>query len=190
MTVKDAAPVDSKTAEAKGETAAEATSVTEEKGFPEGKPLAEMTGEQREAYWKYHARSWESKAKASPTSQELAEFRRKAKEFDRIEQEGKSELEKATDTVAQLQEKLAKYAAQDMRIEAAKKVELPLDMAEFITADDPETAEAQALKLKERLAKTVTTTVPQGYQGKGTGKGSGVTDGRELYLSKKPKPTK
>lgn len=34
-----------------------------DRGYPQGTPLEQMTAEQREGYWKYHARQWETRAK-------------------------------------------------------------------------------------------------------------------------------
>lgn len=40
-----------------------ATGTEPERGYPQGTPLEQMSAEQRESYWKYHARQWESRAK-------------------------------------------------------------------------------------------------------------------------------
>src|SRR5690606_16560261 len=44
-------------------------------GFPLNTPVAQMTTEEREAYWKYNARKWEKDAKAnSEAAKRWAEF--------------------------------------------------------------------------------------------------------------------
>ncbi len=40
-----------------------ATGTDGDRGYPQGTPLEQMNAEQRESYWKYHARQWESRAK-------------------------------------------------------------------------------------------------------------------------------
>lgn len=162
-----------------------------DKGFPDNTPLAEMTPEQQAAYWKHHARKWESRANQGPTPQELEALRQKASKLDEIEQANKSELEKANDKIAEQNAKIAQYEQKELRLQALTEAGLSLDMLEFITATDAESAKDQATRLKERLGTPHTTGgVPQGYQGKGSGKDSGVAAGRELYQARKKTTTK
>lgn len=62
-----------------------------ERGYPEGTPLEQMTGEQREAYWKFHSRKWEGLAK------ERADFdaiKAKADQYDHYVASQATETEK------------------------------------------------------------------------------------------------
>ncbi len=131
----------------------EPTSGTD-RGYPENTPLDRMTGEQREAYWKYHARKHEERANQAPTPQELAELREKAGKYDQHEQAQMTELEKANATIAELQKKVRASDLAEMRWQAAKAAGLPADDAEFITATTPEDAKTQAERLKARLGAT------------------------------------
>lgn len=79
----------------------------------------------------------------------------KAEKFDAAEEAGKTELQKATDKAAALQQELdglkQANAARQMREKVAKDTGLPADMVEFLTGADEETCTAQAKKLVERV---------------------------------------
>jgi hypothetical protein len=56
-----------------------ATGTDGDRGYPQGTPLEQMNAEQREAYWKYHARQWETRAKEKSDYDALKE---KASQYD------------------------------------------------------------------------------------------------------------
>lgn len=64
----------------------------EDRGYPQGTPLEQMTGEQREAYWKYHARQWENRAKERSDYDDL---KAKATQYDQLAAQNATEQEKA-----------------------------------------------------------------------------------------------
>lgn len=66
-------------------------------GFPANTPLEQMKPEQREAYWRHHARKHEDRVKAlgNLTPEQLTALRDKAEKHDALELELASEAEKA-----------------------------------------------------------------------------------------------
>lgn len=68
-----------------------------DKGYPDGTPLEQMTGEQREAYWKHQARKHEDRVKSygGLTAEELTALRDKASKHDALERELMSDKDKA-----------------------------------------------------------------------------------------------
>jgi hypothetical protein len=58
-----------------------ATGADADRGYPQGTPLEQMNGEQREAYWKFHARQWETRAKEKNDYDALRE---KAGQYDQL----------------------------------------------------------------------------------------------------------
>lgn len=56
-----------------------ATGSEGDRGYPQGTPLEQMNAEQREAYWKYHARQWETRAKEKSDYDAL---KTKAEQYD------------------------------------------------------------------------------------------------------------
>jgi len=68
-----------------------------DRGYPANTPIEQMTGEQREAYWKFHAHKHEERVKSfgDLTPQALAELRAKADKQDATEYELSSASEKA-----------------------------------------------------------------------------------------------
>jgi len=68
-------------------------------GYPENTPLAEMTSEQRERYWQFHARKHEGRANAALA--ENAALKPKADQFDALEEASRTEAEKAVTAAEQ-----------------------------------------------------------------------------------------
>lgn len=66
-------------------------------GFPANTPLEQMNAEQREAYWKHQSRRWEERAKPFKdlTPEKLAELQDKATKHDKLEYDLASDHEKA-----------------------------------------------------------------------------------------------
>lgn len=58
-----------------------ATGGDADRGYPQGTPLEQMTADQREAYWKFHARQWEGRAKEKNDYDALKE---KAGQYDQL----------------------------------------------------------------------------------------------------------
>lgn len=58
-----------------------ATGTEPDRGYPQGTPLEQMTAEQREAYWKHHARQWETRAKEKSDYDAL---KAKAEQYDQL----------------------------------------------------------------------------------------------------------
>ena len=75
------------------------------KGFPENTPLAEMSAEQREAYWKDKARKHEQRANARA---DYDDIKAKADKYDQHVQQSKTEQEQAIDAAKEEARKQAK----------------------------------------------------------------------------------
>lgn len=58
-----------------------------EHGFPDGKPVAEMTSEHQVAYWKHHARKHEQRANAAPDAAEVERLKTRDAALKKIEDE-------------------------------------------------------------------------------------------------------
>lgn len=88
-------------------------------GYPEGKPLAEMTDREQAAYWRHHARKHEDASKAKDT--EIAALKPRADQYAALEEASRSEAERAVAAAEQRgrdegrtaaqQEALTKYGA-------------------------------------------------------------------------------
>lgn len=124
-------------------------------GYPENTPLAEMTAEQRESYWKYHARKHETAAQAAarrvaelePVAARAAELEeatktaeQKALEAARTAgiEEGKAAAEQAVVSrfaPALLQAKFESALAGRMASEQVSAVVSALNVAAFLGAD-------------------------------------------------------
>lgn len=63
-----------------------------DRGYPQGVPLEQMNAEQREAYWKYHARQWENRAKEKS---DYDAVKAKASQYDQLVASQATEQEKA-----------------------------------------------------------------------------------------------
>lgn len=79
------------------------------------------------------------------------DLKKKASEFDKIQNANKSELDKAKDRETALAVELQKYKVAEVRRAAASAAGLDPEFADFITAADEEEATEQAKKLAERL---------------------------------------
>lgn len=92
------------------------------------------------------------------------DLKTKAGKFDQIENENKSDLEKANDALTAAQTELAELRVAAVRSAAAAKAGLPAELHEFITATDPVEAEKQAGVLASKLASpgTPAGSIPQG----------------------------
>lgn len=79
----------------------------------------------------------------------IKELEPQAKKLKELEDKDKSETQRLSDQLAEMQKQIAGYESRELRVKAATAAGLPAEMAEFITASDPEEAKAQAKKLLE-----------------------------------------
>jgi hypothetical protein len=184
-------------------------------GFPADTPTAEMTGEQREAYWKHQAKqhetAWKKRA-GDLTPEKLQELRDKAKKHDELEYELGSDKEKAVAdakrdaTAAATSTYLPRLVSAEFRAEAAGRIAPerlatilePLDMSKFLTSDgDVDTAKVSAFVngiAPDTGAGNPTPPRKPGPSSTGQGNRGGsaspsVASGRELYLARHPRKT-
>lgn len=75
----------------------------------------------------------------------------KAAEFDKLTEAQKSETQKLNDQLTEAQVELQALRVEKVRNAAAREAGLDSDLAEYITAVEPEEALAQAKRLAERL---------------------------------------
>lgn len=106
----------------------------EDKGYPADTPLAEMTPEQREAYWKHQARKHETRANAR-------------QDYDDIKAE-RDQLKQATETAS---DKAIREAKQAARLEALAEAAPRLVAAEFRAAAKGVLTKEQVDELLEDL---------------------------------------
>ncbi|MDO5619279.1 AAA family ATPase [Kocuria sp.] len=114
-------------------------------GFPAETPLAEMTGEQREAYWKHQARKHEKTVKDRADYDDL---KVKAEQFDQLQEASKTPDQKAldaaiakarADTLAEVADERVRSAFQargaNIAPEALEKFLSRVNLASYIGAD-------------------------------------------------------
>lgn len=171
-------------------------------GFPADTPLAEMTAEQREAYWKHQARKHENRVKSLG---DIDALKAKAEAFDALEAEKLTPSEKAiqearaeerervlaeqakavADRLVAAEFKVA-FAGRKKPEEVAELLE-PLDLTKFLTSD----GEVDA----DKVSKYAAGIAPAGRQWPGTGQGSrgtsekatGVNAGKSLFEDRNKK---
>lgn len=90
-----------------------------------------------------HARTWESRAKQNADA---------VKKLAAIEDAQKTETQKLADQLAAANKELDEHRGNAVRIAAAREAGLGLDMAQFITATDPDAALKQAKTLAKKIA--------------------------------------
>lgn len=87
----------------------------QDRGYPQGTPLEQMTAEQREAYWKHHARQWENRAKERGDYDSVKE---KAAQYDQLIASQATEQEKAIAAARAEGERLATARAAVVLVDA------------------------------------------------------------------------
>jgi hypothetical protein len=92
-----------------------ATGDQQDRGYPQGVPIEQMTGEQREAYWKYYARQWETRAKEKGDYDSLKE---KAGQYDQLVASQATEQEKAISAARAEGERIATGRAAIVLVDA------------------------------------------------------------------------
>lgn len=107
-----------------------------DRGYPQGTPLEQMSAEQREAYWKYHARQWESRAKERADYDDL---KAKAGQYDTLVASQATETEQKISAAkaAGYQEAAAKAAVVlvDAHVRAGLQTRLGPDQVEALAAN-------------------------------------------------------
>ncbi|HEX5119845.1 MAG TPA: DUF4355 domain-containing protein [Pseudonocardiaceae bacterium] len=88
------------------------------------------------------ARTWEKRAKDNASA---------AKKLADIEEAAKTETQKLQDRLTAAETELGQHRVREIRAKAARDAGLDADMAEFLTADEPEAAIAQAKSLAKRV---------------------------------------
>jgi hypothetical protein len=83
------------------------------------------------------------------------DLKKKAVQFDKLQESQKTELQKKEDQLAAQAVEIQRYKVAEIRVAAAKAAGLDPDLAEFITAADPDEAEGQAKKLAERFKTSI-----------------------------------
>lgn len=113
-----------------------ATGADADRGYPQGTPLEQMTTEQREAYWKYHARKWQGRAEEKSDYDAL---KQKASQYDQLaaSQASHTEQQIAAAKQAGYQEAAAKAAVVlvDAHIRAGLQNRLGPDQVEVLAGN-------------------------------------------------------
>lgn len=94
--------------------AAPVTGAEADRGYPQGTPLEQMSGDQREAYWKYHARKWETRATEKSDYDAL---KAKAGQYDQL----------AASQASQTEQQIAAARAEGYQQAAAKAAVVLVD---------------------------------------------------------------
>lgn len=176
-----------------------------DKGFPENKPIAEMKPEEQAAYWKHQSRKHEERSRAFDglTPEALAELRDKAERHAALERELMSDKDKAVAEArdAAKAEALAsvtpKLVAAEFKAAAAGRVEPdrlatilePLDLSKFLSGDVVDTDKVAAFV--DGIAPAAAPQ-PKGPTSAGQGRresstGPSVASGRDLYRAQRGK---
>jgi hypothetical protein len=178
-------------------------------GFPENTPLAQMSGDQREAYWKHYARQHEAASKAK--DDELEALRPKATQLDALLESTKTDHERAIEAAREEATKAAREAALaearktygtqlvQVRLDAARTAKgltaeamaaLVIDPARFV-GDSGVNEEALTAFLD--AIPTATAVTPPRDLGAGRTPApatSGIAAGAALYEQRKAKPAR
>lgn len=195
---------------AAADKATAAAKTVEPKGFPEGTPLEQMTVEQQANYWKHQARKHEDRVKAfgGLTPEQLTQLREKAEKHDKLEYDLASDHEKAVTDArtaaaaaaaamfvpqivnAQLD---AAAARKGVSGEALAKALEFVDHEKFLN-DDGAIDAAKVQSFVDGIA-PAKGTQPKGPSltghsaGGGSGRGSSVAAGREMWAERHKKTT-
>lgn len=89
-----------------------------------------------------HARLWQKRAKDNSDA---------ATKLAQLEDAQKTEQQRLTDQLHAKETELADYRAREVRLAAVRAAGLDIDLAEFLTATEPDAAAAQAKVLAKRL---------------------------------------
>lgn len=170
---------------------ADESSAHEDKGFPDDTPLAEMTSEQREAYWKDKARKHERRATERADYDDL---KAKAARLDELERANESAVDKAVREAREKAEADTRTAVRQETVQAMARMALRAkgvkdeEIASFVTetnlsafvSDDGQVDDERLMARVDRYAGTA-----GGQRWPDTGqdrRGGSVTEsGSDLY---------
>lgn len=176
-----------------------------DQGFPAGTPLAEMTTEQREAYWKHQARrheqTWKSVVDKNLTPEQVLEMQQRLETMTRaslsdqeraLEDARREAREQATQEVRK--ETLPRLVAAEFRAAAGGRIPAdrlsallePLDHTKFLTT----AGEVDTDKVQQYVAGLAPADKKWPDMGQGrreSQKATGVGAGRELFASRAKK---
>lgn len=139
---------------ASGQSKSGATPPVDDKGFPEGTPVAEMTAEQQAAYWKHQARKHEERARSRA---DYDDVKKKAAEYDKYVESQKTEAQRLADAKTAA-EKLASDTAAELALtKAALKHGLSEDDLELLADVPADQVADRAERLAKRLKSQKTT---------------------------------
>ena len=160
-------------------------------GFPAKTPVAEMTGEQREMYWKFHARKHEERATATADRDTIAAELAALKASTQTDAERAVEAAKTAAKAEGRRELLPTLVQAEFRGAAGgrltkEQIEVilaPLDPTKFLTADGGQVDTDKVQEYIDGIAPADGKKWPDMGQGKrgGVTKTTGVNAGRSLY---------
>src|SRR5690606_16574566 len=120
-------------------------------GFPLNTPVAQMTTEEREAYWKYNARKWEKDAKANSEA---------AKRWAEFEESQKSELQKLQERAEAAERERDEERRTRARLMAAAAHNLPTDLLDRLGGSTEEEISETAEALSREIDAEVERRLP------------------------------
>ena len=169
-----------------------------ENGYPKDTPIAEMSDKEQAAYWKYHARQHEAKAKSR---EDYDQQKADAEKWRQAQDEKKTPDQKAIDAAkeearAEERRKIAprlvaaefKARSKGVDEELLEAFLEDIDHTKYLTADgdvDTEKVKARAEKLAPKKQQQQRRDNHQGYRkNEGT---TGITSGRDLFAARNKK---
>jgi hypothetical protein len=120
-------------------------------GFPLNTPVAQMTTEEREAYWKYNARKWEKDAKANSEA---------AKRWAEFEDSQKSELQRLQERAEAAERERDEERRARARLMAAAAHNLPTDLLDRLGGSTEEEISETAEALSREIDAEVERRLP------------------------------
>lgn len=162
----------------------------EDHGFPAGTPVAEMTGEQREAYWKFHARKHEERATATADRDTIAAELAALKASTQTDAEKAIEAAKTAAKAEGRRELLPSLVQAEFRAavggrltkEQIEVILAPLDPTKFLTADGGQVDTDKVQRYVDGIAPAGGKWPDMGQGKRGTSQTpAGVSAGRALY---------
>jgi hypothetical protein len=164
-------------------------------GFPASTPVAEMTGEQREAYWKFHARKHEERATATADRDTIAAELAALKARTQTDEEKAVEAAKTAAKAEGRRELLPALVQAEFRAAAGgrlakEQIEVilaPLDPTKFLTADGGQVDTDKVQQYVDGIAPAGKKWPDMGQGKRGTSQATaGVSAGRALYADRHP----
>lgn len=159
-------------------------------GFPANKPLAEMTVDQREAYWKHHARKHEERAAQTADRDAIKAELDALKASTQTDAERAVEAAKTTAKAEGRRELLPALVQAEFRAAAGARLSkeqievilAPLDPTKFLTADGGQVDTAKVQQYVDGIAPAGGKWPDMGQGKRGTSQApGGVSAGRALH---------